>query len=145
MGIVLAAGAPRSSMATLAVTGADATATDCTLHTLEQRPPGRYSCAVAAQQPQHVATPSSNCKSDSVVAPASTEARTWRSVMALHTQMYMRIIIVIYSHKRKRRRARPCAQALENRDELHRRLTAGVRLAQAGGCNAQRFAVLGNR
>src|SRR5690606_5876997 len=108
----LAAGAPGST-AEPAAAGADAMASDCTLQILEQRPPGRYSVAMAAQQPQQVATPNSNCRSDSVVAPASTEARTWRSVTALHTQMYMRIIIVTYLRKCKPPRPTILSQALE--------------------------------
>ncbi|CFP57954.1 Uncharacterised protein [Bordetella pertussis] len=52
-----------------------------------------------------MATPSSNWRSPSVAAPASTQARTWRSVTALHMQMYMRTIIGNYSVTRKLLRA----------------------------------------
>ncbi len=90
MGNVFAAGCSASTMAAGGLTG---TAMERTSHTLEARPPGRYSLAVAAQQPQQEATPSSNCRSPSELAPASTQARTWRSVTALQMQTYMRIII----------------------------------------------------
>src|SRR5690606_26969553 len=50
--------------------------------------------AHSRQRPQPAPTPSVEARSSMERAPCSAHSRTWRSVIALQRQMYMRLIII---------------------------------------------------